>query len=204
MDKPDFEIKDFIGIFPDAVNPNFCDYLCDYLDNATELQGGRNYTHVKDKQICLDAFSPGESKNLMEFVNGCLYYYINDYTYLTNFNYVSAVVLLQKTQPTEGYHMFHGENINWNLHTRTMAWMAYLNDVEEGGETEFLYQQLKVKPKKGTVVIWPGSYTHLHRGNPPMSDKYIATGWYQGNIGLPQVQTAGINDKQYTRDVSNS
>ena len=27
--------------------------------------------------------------------------------------------------------------------------------------------------------------------------KYIATGWYQGNIGLPQVQTAGINDRQY-------
>ena len=197
MDQPDFEIKDFIGIFPDAVNPNFCDYLCEYLDNATELQGGRNYTHVKDKQICLDAFSPGESKNLMEFVNGCLYYYINEFTYLTNFNYVSAVVLLQKTQPTEGYHMFHGENINWNLHTRTMAWMAYLNDVEEGGETEFLYQQLKVKPKKGTVVIWPGSYTHLHRGNPPMSDKYIATGWYQGSIGLSQVNTAGIYVKEY-------
>ena len=115
MDQPDFEIKDFIGVFPDAVNPNFCDYLCEYLDNATELHGGRNYTHVKDKQICLDAFSPGESKNLMEFVNGCLYYYINELTYLTNFNYVSAVVLLQKTQPTEGYHMFHGENINWNL-----------------------------------------------------------------------------------------
>ena len=30
-----------------------------------------------------------------------------------------------------------------------MAWMVYLNDVEEGGETEFLYQKLKVKPKKG-------------------------------------------------------
>jgi len=63
--------------------------------------------------------------------------------------------------------------------------------------TTFLYQQLKVKPKKGTVVIWPGSYTHLHRGNPPMSDKYIATGWYQGSIGLSQVNTAGINDKEY-------
>ena len=50
--------------------------------------------------------------------------------------------------------MFHGENINWNLHNRTMAWMVYLNDVEEGGETEFLYQQVKLKPKKGTVVIW--------------------------------------------------
>ena len=52
--------------------------------------------------------------------------------------------------------MFHGEDINWNLHNRTMAWMVYLNDVEEGGETEFLYQKLKIKPKKGTVVIWPG------------------------------------------------
>ena len=56
--------------------------------------------------------------------------------------------------------------------------MVYLNDVEEGGETEFLYQQLKIKPSKGRVVIWPGSFTHLHRGNPPMSTKYIATGWF--------------------------
>ena len=30
-----------------------------------------------------------------------------------------------------------------------------------------------------------------------MSDKYIATGWYQGNIGLQTVHTAGILDKQY-------
>ena len=197
MDEPNFEIEDFIGVFPDAVNPKFCDYLVDYIDQSSHVMGGRNYTHVKDKQICLDAFSPGESKNLMEFVNGCLYYYINEISYLTNFNFVSAVVPLQKTEPTQGYHMFHGENLNWNLQHRTMAWMVYLNDVPEGGETEFLYQKRKLKPEKGTVVIWPGSFTHLHRGNPPMSDKYIATGWYQGSIGLSQVNTAGINDRQY-------
>ena len=196
MDVPNFEIKDFIGVFPDAVDPNFCDFLCQYVDQTSQVSD-RNYTHVKDKQICLDAFSPGEAKGLMEYVNGCLYYYINEFSYLTNFNYISAIVLLQKTEPTQGYHMFHGENINWNLHNRTMACMVYLNDVEEGGETEFLYQQVKLKPQKGTVVIWPGSYTHLHRGNPPMSDKYIATGWYQGSLGLSQVNTAGINDRQY-------
>ena len=197
MDEPNFEIEDFIGVFPEAVNPDFCDYLVNYMEQSAHVMGGRNYTHVKDNQICLDAFSPGESKTLMEFVNGCLYFYINEISYLTNFNYVSAVVLLQKTQPTQGYHMFHGEDINWNLQNRTMAWMVYLNDVPEGGETEFLYQKRKIKPEKGTVVIWPGGYTHLHRGNPPMSDKYIATGWYQGSIGLSQVNTAGINDRQY-------
>ena len=85
---------------------------------------------------------------------------------------------------------------------RILAAMIYLNDVEEGGETEFLYQKLKVKPRKGTILIWPGSYTHLHRGNPPMSDKYIATGWWQGNIGLKQVNTAGILDKQYMESLN--
>ena len=47
-----------------------------------------------------------------------------------------------------------------------------------------------------------GSYTHLHRGNPPMSDKYIATGWWQGNIGLKQVNTAYILDKQYMESLN--
>ncbi len=193
---PEFDITDFIGVFPNAVEPDFCDYLCQYVDQASQV-APRNFTHVKDKQICLDAFSPGEAKGLMEYVNGCLFYYINEFSYLTNFSYISALVLLQKTEPTQGYHMFHGENINWNVSDRTLAWMVYLNDVEEGGETEWLYQQRKIKPTKGTVCIWPGSFTHLHRSNPPMSEKYIATGWYQGNIGLPQVHTAGINDQQY-------
>ena len=180
---PEFDITDFIGVFPDAVEPDFCDYLCQYVDQASQV-APRNFTHVKDKQICLDAFSPGEAKGLMEYVNGCLFYYINEFSYLTNFSYISALVLLQKTEPTQGYHMFHGENINWNVSDRTLAWMVYLNDVEEGGETEWLYQQRKIKPTKGTVCIWPGSFTHLHRGNPPMSEKYIATGWFQSDMGL--------------------
>ena len=45
--------------------------------------------------------------------------------------------------------------LGWRAQQRALAWMVYLNDVEEGGETEFLYQQLKIKPSKGRVVIWP-------------------------------------------------
>ena len=88
-------------------------------------------------------------------------------------------MLLQKTEPLQGYHTFHSENLAWHGHNRTLAWMLYLNDIEEGGETEFLYQQLKIKPKRNTFVIWSGSFTHLHRGNPPISGtKYILTGWF--------------------------
>ena len=111
------------------------------MDKAEQVQG-RRYTHVKDKQICLDGFSPSESIRFNAGLNGCLYYYISEFSYLTNFNYVSSL-FIQKTEPTEGYHMFHAENLNYNNNIRTMAWMVYLNDVEEGGETEFLYQKEK-------------------------------------------------------------
>ena len=45
-------------------------------------------------------------------------------------------------------------------------------------------QEAKVTPKKGRIAIWPGSFTHLHRGNPPNKTKYIATGWYAGDGGM--------------------
>ncbi|MCF6300257.1 MAG: 2OG-Fe(II) oxygenase [Proteobacteria bacterium] len=64
-----------------------------------------------------------------------------------------------------------------SLH-RTVLWMFYLNDVEQGGETEFYYQNFKSQPKQGTLVIAPAGFTHTHRGNTPISgDKYIFTSW---------------------------
>jgi hypothetical protein len=56
--------------------------------------------------------------------------------------------------------------------------MLYLNDVEEGGETEFLHQKVKIKPSQGTVVVFPTYFTHVHRGNAPISNtKYIINKW---------------------------
>ena len=61
---------------------------------------------------------------------------------------------------------------------RTDTFMIYLNDVEEGGETEFLHFSKRVKPKTGRIVIWPSAFPYLHRGNPPLSgEKYILTSW---------------------------
>ena len=59
-----------------------------------------------------------------------------------------------------------------------MVFLFYLNDVEEGGETEFLYQDLKVKPKTGSLIVFPPYYTHAHRGKAPESGKkYIINTW---------------------------
>jgi hypothetical protein len=61
---------------------------------------------------------------------------------------------------------------------RTLLWSVYLNDGFDEGETEFLYQDRKVRPKTGSLLIAPAAFTHTHRGNRPQrGDKYIATSW---------------------------
>ena len=61
---------------------------------------------------------------------------------------------------------------------RTLLFMFYLNDVAEGGQTEFYYQQKSIQPKTGRMVIAPAYFTHTHRGCVPVSnDKYILTSW---------------------------
>jgi hypothetical protein len=61
---------------------------------------------------------------------------------------------------------------------RVLAFQFYLNDVTEGGETEFYYQRRKVESRAGRMVIFPAAFTHTHRGNVSKSgDKYIITSW---------------------------
>ena len=90
-----------------------------------------------------------------------------------------ASVKIQKTLPTEGYHVWHIEhNKGFEMESRAFVYSIYLNDVKDGGETEFLHFSKRVKPKKGRIVIWPAAFPYLHRGNPPLSGKkYLLTSW---------------------------
>ncbi|MGF6274272.1 hypothetical protein ABIB38_002652 [Massilia sp. UYP11] len=106
--------------------------------------------------------------------------YIED---LVRVLYRPGTINLQKYQRgSGGYHHWHSEiypqNASCDSLHRVLLWMVYLNDVEDGGETEFLYQGRKIVPKKGRLVIAPAGFTHTHRGNMAKSgDKYIATSW---------------------------
>lgn len=61
---------------------------------------------------------------------------------------------------------------------RVLLYSIYLNDGFAAGETEFVYQQRKIVPRIGDLLIAPAFFTHTHRGNRPIGgDKYIATSW---------------------------
>tara|TARA_B100002051_G_scaffold223252_1_gene217726 strand:- start:929 stop:1192 length:264 start_codon:yes stop_codon:yes gene_type:complete len=55
-----------------------------------------------------------------------------------------------------------------------------LNYVDDGGETFFPKQDLKVKPKKGRTLIWPAEWVYPHQGlTVEKGEKYIITGWIE-------------------------
>lgn len=87
---------------------------------------------------------------------------------------------IQHYKAGEAYFGWHcersGRSPSNNL--RHLVFMTYLNDVTDDGETEFLYQKIKIKPKKGLTLIWPADWTFTHRGIASQSqEKYIVTGW---------------------------
>ena len=86
---------------------------------------------------------------------------------------------IQKYNPGGHFKKWHWERETLAHAHRIFAWMTYLNDVEEGGSTDFRNFDLSIKPLTGRTLIWPAEWTHAHRGNIANEEKYIITGWLQ-------------------------
>jgi len=85
---------------------------------------------------------------------------------------------IQRTTPGEYYH-WHVDSGPGEFSQRQLVAIWYLNDVPgPGGETEFHFQQVRVKPETGKLILFPPFWTHAHRGVTLESGaKYIATTW---------------------------
>jgi hypothetical protein len=85
---------------------------------------------------------------------------------------------IQRTTPGQYYH-WHIDGGSHQFSQRQLVAVWYLNDVEgPGGETEFLFQNVKIKPEQGKLLLFPPFWTHEHRGVTLRAGlKYIATTW---------------------------
>ena len=85
---------------------------------------------------------------------------------------------MQRTRNNEYYH-WHIDGGSHDFSNRQLVAIWYLNDVPgPGGETEFLIQQVRIKPEQGKLLLFPPFWTHEHRGVVLQKGvKYIATTW---------------------------
>jgi len=89
------------------------------------------------------------------------------------------IIQIQRYTKQKGRYIYHQDfSTDWQEKKyRVITFLWYLNDVEEGGETEF-WTTYRVKPESGKLLLFPATWTYPHRGMMPISnDKYIITGW---------------------------
>ena len=200
----------FIRVYKNQFPDELCDELINIIENNCAQNkthkglSGKNKLNSENKDsIDLDLIPdhgiPGVGGPLFEKLYSHLYGpvigYINNYIissagtkdYISAKDAMETFVLLQAPKlkiyraPDQGFHAWHQD---WGLlpvqARRLVVAMVYLNDVEEGGETAFYHQNIKVKPEKGKMVIFPPYFTHMHKGMRPISnDKYICN-FYMG------------------------
>lgn len=196
--------EDFIEVIDNVVSNDICKQTISGFEKLVKYGYGYNRkTHenaprlYKDDMsanlldLAIEAFDDATLVALSQSYNQKILDYISKYeagmfgTNITGDTYPisQSGVKIQKTIPSGGYHIWHCENSSIVTKGRAVAWMLYLNDIEEGGETEFLYLSKRIKPKAGRLIIWPAGWTHTHRGNPPLEgEKYIITGWMEVTI----------------------
>ena len=189
-------IRDFIGVYDGYIPDEACDQAIELFNKYNEFNKvfsrftseGSSQDKKNDKQlfcspdILIDQeFDVNKLKLLMVNFDMALrhYYTETNVKKYTAEDIMTDHVKIQKTLPSQGYHVWHVEHGEGRENEkRILAYSIYLNTVEEGGETEFLYQSQRVKPVKGRIVIWPAGFPYVHRGNPPLSgEKYILTSW---------------------------
>ena len=184
----------FIGVYDNVFTKLQCKEIIDYFEQSngrTIIDNDEAIHHRNDEQLFIlddgnddDKNYSGDTKifNLVnDGVQKCYDLYQKRYWVVkkNDLTFDQDHIKIQKTLPRGGYHIWHCEIDSLHMVDRCLVWLLYLNDIPKGeGETEFLWQGIRVQPKAGTMVVWPAFFTHYHRGNPVYSSsKYIATGW---------------------------
>ena len=180
----------FIGCW-NLENKKLCNEIIDFFENNKNLhkQGitasGKNLKVKNRTDITVspnDLIKP-KFKIIKQYVNElhrCFLDYQDQWPFLKSMlkNIDIGEFNIGKYSPGGHFAAHHSERTSLATLHRLFAWMTYLNDVEDGGETNFSHYGIKIKPEIGKTLIWPAEWTHAHTGEVLNSGKkYMITGW---------------------------
>jgi prolyl 4-hydroxylase len=168
-----------------------CDDLIDYFKSAPDKTQGLMSGNYGKGNLDLSAkdsidvnLPPGElATRYITVLNRVAREYAARYVYcmkLVPWGVIEPIAI-QYYKPGGGFKVWHFERDNSDalIARRHLAFMTYLNTVEDGGETSFFHQRVTLKAEKGLTLIWPVEWTHTHKGEvSETEEKYIITGWF--------------------------
>jgi len=180
----------FIGSW-DIKNEKLCKRIINFFEENESLQLTGSVTDIPDKigkKTTDITISPNNLKDIK-------FKYLNEYIYQLHkcfIDYLDQWPLLktvfdkmhvgsfkiQKYSANDHFPRIHTGRASLKSSHKVFAWMTYLNDVNDGGATNFSHYDIKIKPETGKTLIWPAEWTHAHSDESVKSGvKYIVKGW---------------------------
>jgi prolyl 4-hydroxylase len=183
-----------IFTIPNFLTDEECDHLCEHIEKnntRSTVAGSGNAKSTYNEGRTSSTSTLMDSDPIVQTVNNKMY---TELGIDASHSEITQGQIYQVGQHFNHHNdYFDGDAfINHCLSSgqRTWTFMVYLNDVEEGGETEFRNLDVKIKPIKGTAVVWknsdgrgtenPASHhsgTHVTKGK-----KIIITKWFRENV----------------------
>jgi hypothetical protein len=181
-----------------ALCPELCEEIIELFEESPDKRDGMTLSGVNKKAkdtTDLVISKSGKWANIFECLEHELKYNINKYKSLVDtysepgYSLFSDKLeitpfMVQRYIKNEGKYIYHNDfHIDRTKNThRILSYLFYLNDVEEGGETEYFGGEIRIKPQRGKLIFHPASWTFPHCGKMPISsNKYIITGWIYCN-----------------------
>lgn len=177
------------------ISQELCENIILYFKDAEYKWEGTSYSNDpnavvdKSRRYSIET-SLNDNRDLTLQYNSelsrCVNEYIEEYKFAAHYGSFGTTnnIKIQYYPVGASFSDWHCERSSKNepYGSRHLVFMTYLNDVTDGGETEFYYQQVKFQPKKGLTLIWPADWTFTHRGLPSETqEKCIITGWMNYN-----------------------
>jgi prolyl 4-hydroxylase len=180
----------FIGSW-NLENDDLCNEIITWFEENKDLQkqgitslgkisNSKKRTDIKVKPNTLDDFKFKCLKDYIKELHKCFKDYNDQWPLLKYYakNLDIGSFNIGKYTPGGHFGTIHTERASLQTLHRVFAWMTYLNDVDDGGTTNFTHYDIKIKPEVGKTLIWPAEWTHAHSGEILNSgEKYIITGW---------------------------
>lgn len=172
------KLDDLIKVYPGIVPPEMCDSLVEWFDKQETVRRDSKWDvdYKAFDEVDLVQYPEMELvvSDLYQLSNAVAHEYYREVGTFFPSN-LGFEDLRMKRYNANGTDQFgwHADVGDYASARRFLVMFYYLNDVAEGGETEF-HEGPKIKPAKGSVVVFPPMWMFPHRGTVPVSGpKYI-------------------------------
>ena len=186
-------LSDYVKVYDNVLPKSMCEYIIQRFELSDKKEEGIPGTPdgpvdngwKKDMEIAIS------SQPEFREIDNLIYEKLSPYTerYISEMNsmfgeepmlggkYSDTGYLIKRYDVNDGWFHWHHDSCveDYGRSYRFAGIIFYLNDVYEGGKTEFSFGTT-IAPVTGRLAIFPASWQFMHRGAVPLSNvKYIIT-----------------------------